>query len=262
MNSILQQMYMVPSFRYAIMSADDKKGKNYQISFFYNNTFDDNLLHQLQKMYTFLTYSEKQAYNPKDFCSSFKDFDGAPINPLLQQDSEEFYNNFCDKIENSLKNTKYKYIIENIFTGKTCSSVICEKCKTVSNRFEDFYNLSLEVKNIGSLYESLEKLIEPEKIEQFNCEVCKEKVTISKRTSLSKLPNVLFIHLKRFYMNYEIETTEKINSKFEFPNTLDLKKYCIEEIIKNNKETYETDDIYPKNDEYYQYELKGINVRK
>ena len=26
-------------------------------------------------------------------------------------------------------------------------------------------NLSLEVKNIGSLYESLEKLIEPEKIE-------------------------------------------------------------------------------------------------
>ena len=260
MNSILQQMYMVPSFRYAIMSADDKKGKNYQISFFYNNTFDDNLLHQLQKMYTFLTYSEKQAYNPKDFCSSFKDFDGAPINPLLQQDSQEFYNNFCDKIENSLKNTKYKYIIENIFTGKTCSSVICEKCKTVSNRFEDFYNLSLEVKNIGSLYESLEKLIEPEKIEQFNCEVCKEKVTISKRTSLSKLPNVLFIHLKRFYMNYEIETTEKINSKFEFPNTLDLKKYCIEEIIKNNKETYETDDIYPKNDEYYQYELKGINV--
>ena len=37
-----------------------------------------------------------------------------------------------------------------------------------------------------------------EKIEQFNCEVCKQKVTISKRTSLAKLPNVLFVHLKRF----------------------------------------------------------------
>ena len=261
MNSILQQMYMVPTFRYAILSADDNKIHNSQLSVFNNNMFDDNLLHQIQRMYTFLTYSEKQAYNPKDFCSSFKDFDGTPINPLLQQDSQEFFNNFCDKIENSLKNTKFKYIIDNIFTGKTCSSVICEKCNTVSNRFEDFYNLTLEVKNFGSLYESLEKMIVPEKIEQFNCEVCKQKVTISKRTSLAKLPNVLFVHLKRFYMNYENGLTEKINSKFEFPNTLNLKKFCIEEINKNkNNNSYETDEIYPKEEDYYEYELKGINI--
>ena len=261
MNSILQQMYMVPSFRYAIMACDDKKSPNPQTSFFNNNLYDDNLLHQLQKMYTFLTYSEKEAYNPKDFCASFKDFDNAPMNPMIQQDSQEFFNNFCDKIENCLKNTKYKYIIDNIFTGKTCSSVICQKCKTVSNKFEDFYNLTLEVKNVGSLYESLQTLINPERIEEFKCEVCKKNVTISKRTSLAKLPNVLFVHLKRFYMNYESELTEKINSKFEFPNTLDLKEFCIEEISKNdNGTTYDKDDIYPKEDEYYKYELKGINI--
>ena len=63
-------------------------------------------------------------------------------------------------------------------------------------------------------------------------------------------------------MNYEIERTEKINSKFEFPNTLNLKKYCIEEINKknNNDNSYETEEIYPKEDEYYEYELKGIYV--
>ena len=259
-NSILQQMYMVPSFRYAIMSSDDLKAPNYQTSFFNNNRFDDNLLHQLQKTYTYLTYSEKQAYNPKDFCASFKDFDGAPINPMIQQDSQEFFNNLCDKIENSLKNTKYRYIIDNIFTGKTCSSVICDDCNTISNRFENFYNLTLEVKNIKNLYESLQKLISPEKIDQFNCEVCKKKVTITKRNSLAKLPNVLFVHLKRFYMNYESEQTEKINSKFEFPNTLNLKKYCVEEINKNNIKGTETGEIYPKKEEYYEYELKGINV--
>ena len=262
MNSILQQMYMVPTFRYAIMSADDDKVENNKSNFFSNNIFDDNLLHQLQKMYTFLTYSEKQAYNPKDFCGAFKDM-GEPINPMIQQDSQEFFNNFCDKIENSLKDTKYKYIIDNIFTGKTCSSVVCEKCHTVSNRFEDFYNLTLEVKNISNLYESLQKLIEPEKIDQFNCEVCKEKVTISKRASLAKLPNVLFIHLKRFYMNYDydIGMTEKINSKFEFPNSLNLKKFCSEEVNKDNDgKLKETEEIYPKEEEYYEYELKGINI--
>ena len=260
MNSILQQMYMVLPFRNAIMSADDKKEIKANTSIYNNNFFDDNLLHQLQKMYTFLTFSEKQAFNPKDFCSSFKDLDGQPINIHLQQDSQEFYNNLCDKIESFLKKTKYKYVIDNIFTGKMCSSVICEQCNTISNRFEDFYNLSLEVKNINNLYDSLKKFIEPEKIEQFNCEVCKKKVTISKRTSLAKLPNVLFVHLKRFYMNYETEATEKINSKFEFPNTINLKDFCIEEITKIKNEEQVADSIYPKLDEYYEYELKGINV--
>ena len=260
MNSILQQMYMVPPFRNAIISSDDKKEVKTMKSSFNNNFYDDNLLHQLQKMYTFLTFSEKQAYNPKDFCSSFKDLDGQPINILLQQDSQEFYNNFCDKIEFFLKQTKYKYIIDNIFTGKTCSSVICEKCNTVSNKFEDFYNLSLEVKNINNLYDSLKKFIEPEKIEEFNCETCKKKVTISKRTSLAKLPNVLFVHLKRFYMNYEKEGTEKINSKFEFPNTINLRDFCVEEISKIKDQEQESDVIYPKLDDYYEYELKGINV--
>ena len=178
----------------------------------------------------------------------------------MQQDSQEFYNNFCDKIEFFLKQTKYKYIIDNIFTGKTCSSVICEKCNTVSNKFEDFYNLSLEVKNINNLYDSLKKFIEPEKIEEFNCETCKKKVTISKRTSLAKLPNVLFVHLKRFYMNYEKEGTEKINSKFEFPNTINLRDFCVEEISKIKDQEQESDVIYPKLDDYYEYELKGINV--
>ena len=260
MNSILQQMYMVPPFRNAIISSDDKKEVKTMKSSFNNNFYDDNLLHQLQKMYTFLTFGEKQAYNPKDFCSSFKDLDGQPINILLQQDSQEFYNTFCDKIEFFLKQTKYKYIIDNIFTGKTCSSVICEKCNTVSNKFEDFYNLSLEVKNINNLYDSLKKFIEPEKIEEFNCETCKKKVTISKRSSLAKLPNVLFVHLKRFYMNYETEGTEKINSKFEFPNTINLRNFCVEEITKIKNPEQESEEIYPKLDDYYEYELKGINV--
>ena len=87
MNSIMQQIYMIPTFRYAIMGCDDhespKPSEYGRIS-----TDDDNLLHQLQKMYTFLTYSIKEDYNPKYFCFSFKDFDGNPTNPMIQQDSQ------------------------------------------------------------------------------------------------------------------------------------------------------------------------------
>ena len=171
-------------------------------------------------------------YNPREFCFSYKDFDGNPINVRAQQDSQEFYNNFCDKIENSLKKTKFKYIVSDVFSGKTCSSVKCENCKNISNRFEDFYNLTLEVKNITTLKDSLQKLNVPEIISDFKCSNCDQKVTINKITSLNKLPNVLVVHLKRFYLDYETCHTKKVNSKFEFPRNLNLKHFCVEEITK------------------------------
>ena len=80
------------------------------------------------------------------------------------------------------KKTKYKYIINDVFTGYTCSSVICESCKNASNRFEEFYNLTMEVKNITTLYDSLQKMIMPEKIDDFKCGACIQKITINKRT--------------------------------------------------------------------------------
>ena len=265
MNSIMQQIYMVPTFRYAIMSADD--GEPPKPTTIYRYVIDDdNLLHQLQNMFTFLTYSNKMDYNPRNFCLSYKDFDGNPINVREQQDSQEFYNNLCDKIEESLKKTKYKYIVSDVFSGKTCSSVLCENCKHISYRFEDFYNLTLEVKNIYNLKDSLNKLNVPEIIDDFKCSKCEQKVRISKVTSLNKLPNVLVVHLKRFYLNYETCNTEKINSRFEFPKKLNLKHFSTEEITKtisgneNDENKNETLEIYNREDEYYEYELKGINV--
>ena len=258
MNSIMQQMYFVPTFRNAIMSADDHKEPKDPSDFY--EISDDNLLHQLQKMYTYLTYSNKSYFAPRDFCYSYKDFNGNPTNVRMQQDSQEFYNNFCDKIENCLKITKFKYIVSDVFMGQSCSSVECSNCKNLSNRFEDFYNLTLEVKNINHLNDSLQKMSVPEIIDDFKCSKCNQKVTISKITSLNKLPNVLVVHLKRFYLNYEIFKTMKINSKFEFPKKLNLKQFCVCEIQKNNTENKNNDEIYIHSDEYYEYELKGINV--
>ena len=256
MNSILQQIYMMPTLRYALMGVDDKdkclEGKIFSAQ-------DDNFLHQLQVMFGYLTLSEKQYYNPYNFCKSFKDSNGHSINPRIQQDSQEFYNNFCEKIEEHLKKTQYKYIINEILTGKTCSSVKCNQCNYISNRFEDFYNLSLEVKNLNNLNDSLKKLVIPEKIDDFKCDNCNKKVTIEKRTSLAKLPNVLLIHLKRFFMNYEYDRTEKINSKFEFPLSLDLDSFCVEN-FQQQEDEFDSSEIYQKKKDYYKYELKGINI--
>ena len=254
LNSILQQLYMVPTFRYAIMGADDNDSINPTLKYLDK---DDNLLHQLQAIFSYLNLSEKQFFIPQYFCYSFKDVNGNPINPKIQQDSMEFYNLFCDKIEKLLENTKYKYIINDVFMGKSCSSVICDSCHNISNTFQNIYNLTLEVKNINNLKDSLQKLILPETPDGYKCPACQKSVKIQKISSLSKLPNILFIHLKRFYMKYETLQTEKINTKFEFPLKINLKNFCVEKLQQNKKES---DHIYFKKDEYYEYVLKGVNV--
>jgi ubiquitin C-terminal hydrolase len=75
-----------------------------------------------------------------------------------------------DRIENGLRNTKMKYLLQSVFSGQTCSQIVCLECGKVRNRIEDFYNLSLTVKDTKSMYESLQKLVEGETINNYECD--------------------------------------------------------------------------------------------
>lgn len=69
MNSIMQQLFMIPTFRKAILEVEDS-------NFGKSGAEDDNMLHQLKMIFGGLMEMEKQYYNPKKFCSAFKDIDG------------------------------------------------------------------------------------------------------------------------------------------------------------------------------------------
>ena len=248
LNTVIQQLFMIPQFRYLILNIDDKKEK------IKNELIDDNnILHQLQRMFTYLLFSSYAEYNPRDFFISFKG-----EMETGQQDCQEFYSNLCDKLEEHLKNnTNQKDLINNFFYGKICTINKCSSCGYIKYGSDKFTSLSLDVENINNIYESLNKYISTDNIEDYSCEKCNKKVTLEKRALLSDLPNILVIHLKRINMNFNEDKIEKINSRFEFPKILNLKNYCIENIL--NKED-EKSEIYKKKDEYYEYELKGINV--
>lgn len=57
---------------------------------------------------------EKQYYNPKRFCSAFKDIDGSPLDPNQQKDVDEFLNTLIDRIENLAKGKKEEKIMKNL----------------------------------------------------------------------------------------------------------------------------------------------------
>ena len=242
-NSVIQQFFMTPLFQNAIISlplAPNLKEED-------NN---DNLIFQLEKMFYYLKNSQKEHYNPKDFVYSFKDYDGNPTNINVQCDAQEFLSRLIEKIDEGLKDTSEKYLCSNILGGTTLQQVKCTnpECGNVSERKENIYYLSLDIKNCSNIKECLEKFIKEEKLEDYHCEKCDKKITNIKNVLIDKIPNILIIHLQRIAFSYETFNMEKINTLVKFEKTLNIKDYTL------NKDN---NDI-PK--EYYEYELQGVLI--
>jgi len=72
MNAMLQQFFMIPTFRYCLIQVLDNVDP---IITDQTKNIDDNMFHQLQKMFSFLELSNRVEYFPSDFCYTYKDFD-------------------------------------------------------------------------------------------------------------------------------------------------------------------------------------------
>lgn len=202
MNAMLQQFFMTPTFRYAILMANDNLDPEMvEVKKF--GMVDDNPLHQLRRMFGFLEASDRQDYNPSGFCHSFKDWGGNPVNVSIQQDAQEFLNQIFEKLENGLKITPFSRILEGVYGGQKRYTTVCKNCGNVSTRDELFYNVSLQIKNYENIYEALGEYIKMETISDYRCDACTLKVDITRRGSIQKLPNVMIVHLQRLVFDLE-----------------------------------------------------------
>ena len=245
LNSVIQIMFMIPEFRFLILSLNDGKDK------IKGELVDDNnLFHQLQILFTKLLLISDPYIVPNEFFISLKDPNNILFSNLNgQKDSQEFYLYLCDKIEDLIKEIpKERFLIKNFFGGKLVHISKCPSCNNISKNFEIFKSISVEVDKYKTLEESLDKYISSEKIKDYECSSCKKKVTINRESKISLLPNYLVIHLKRLVNNVETNKIVKINSRFEFPLKLNISKYFYKDEENNNKEIN------------YDYVLKGINI--
>ena len=119
MNSMMQQFFMIPALRYNLLCVED--GKAEELVEYRGKVVDDNMFHQMQRLFAHLELSERMDYNPFGFCFAFKEFDGAPTNTAEQKDAQEFLNLLFDRLETALKPTSRKYLLQGIFGGKQCS---------------------------------------------------------------------------------------------------------------------------------------------
>lgn len=95
--------------------------------------------------------------------------------------------------------------IQKMFFGQIRSTLKCFECGMESPTYEGFSNLSLELPNNDKqyhLYDCLESYFYGEYIDGWTCPKCEQSRRAVKKLDISKLPEILVIHLKRFVIYY------------------------------------------------------------
>ncbi|XP_075984390.1 ubiquitin specific protease 8 isoform X2 [Anticarsia gemmatalis] len=125
-------------------------------------------------------------------------------------------------------------LILRLFYGQIKSTVRCTVCSKQSVTYESFSNLSLELPanaNRCTLSDCLKLYLNGETIPGWNCPNCKEKRDAVKKLDISRLPPVLVIHFKRFYVDpkeYMCNAYRKKQTYIDFPlEDLDMRQFAL-----------------------------------
>lgn len=164
-----------------------------------------------------------------------------------QQDAHEFFIAILDILHHHCKNalekdketsdtalltypTKCNCIIDQIFTGRLQSDVVCQSCQGVSTTIDPFWDISLDLGEVQmgsgpptSLVECLERFTRAEHLgssAKIKCSKCQSYQESTKQLSMRTLPVVASFHLKRF--EHLSSVNKKISTLISFPAELDM----------------------------------------
>ncbi|KAG2363147.1 hypothetical protein BDR07DRAFT_1405053 [Suillus spraguei] len=123
-------------------------------------------------------------------------------------------------------------LIVDFFQGQFKNRLVCLTCRKTSTTYNSFMYLSLPMPSVKglsktSLQSCLDAFVKEEVLsgtEAWHCPHCKTLRNATKQLSLSRLPPILLIHLKRF--SHKGVFTDKIETIVDFPlKGLDLTNY-------------------------------------
>ncbi|RVE52557.1 hypothetical protein evm_002676 [Chilo suppressalis] len=125
-------------------------------------------------------------------------------------------------------------LILKLFYGQIKSTVRCTVCGKTATNYESFSNLSLELPANAArctLSDCLKLYLNGETVPGWNCPNCKQKRDAVKKLDISRLPPVLVIHFKRFYVDpkeYSQNAYRKRQTYIDFPlEELDMRQFSL-----------------------------------
>eukprot|EP01119_Soliformovum_irregulare_P011982 TRINITY_DN3073_c1_g1_i2.p1 TRINITY_DN3073_c1_g1~~TRINITY_DN3073_c1_g1_i2.p1 ORF type:complete len:1102 (+),score=434.53 TRINITY_DN3073_c1_g1_i2:50-3355(+) len=193
------------------------------------------VLIELQRLFGKLDLTAEAAVSTEDLTKSF----GWYSNQSLQQhDVHELNRILFDAISKSLEGTSKANLIRNLYKGVMVNKIICHNCKHVSERTEDFEDISLILgakfgtnETSAHLVDALEQFVSFETLtgrEQYQCDSCQQKSDADKGVIFREFPPILIFSLNRFEYDFELDKRKKLNRNFPFPLKLNVKPFTEE----------------------------------
>ena len=117
-------------------------------------------------------------------------------------------------------------LVEDYFATEVRVRLTCNSCKYSRCQSEKFLCLSIDITSeIASLEEGLRKFFSPEK-RDIKCEKCFSEVGATSTMEITKLPQAILFHFKRFIVDvspdYSRITYRKNHSQVDFPERISL----------------------------------------
>ncbi|XP_029455003.1 ubiquitin carboxyl-terminal hydrolase 36 isoform X2 [Rhinatrema bivittatum] len=149
-----------------------------------------------------------------------------------QEDAHEFLRYTIDAMQKACLNgctrldrqTQATTLVHQIFGGYLRSRVKCSVCKCVSDTYDPYLDIALEIRQSANIVRALELFVKADLLSGENaymCAKCKKKVPASKRFTIHRASNVLTLSLKRF-ANF---SGGKITKDVGYPEFLNVRPY-------------------------------------
>ncbi|CAL9686961.1 unnamed protein product [Knipowitschia caucasica] len=247
LNSLLQTLLFTPEFREKLFSLgseelgclEDKDSPGAKVRL---------IPLQLQRLFVRLLLLDQHSASTAELTDSFGWNTTEGTN---QHDVQELNRILFSALEHSLVGTTGSSFINSLYHGTIVNSIVCKECGNVSQRQEDFLDLTACVCGVSSLEEALWNMFVEEELFEGNnlyrCAECNKLVTAAKSAKMRKLPPFMTMSLLRFSFDFAKCERYKETGRYSFPLNINLRAFC---------EQAEGDDSD------YSYELFSVIIHK
>ncbi|XP_034531244.1 ubiquitin carboxyl-terminal hydrolase 40 isoform X2 [Notolabrus celidotus] len=226
LNSLLQTLLFTPEFREELFSLgseelgclEDKEKPEAKVRV---------IPLELQRLFASLLLVDQQSASTANLTDSFGWNSSEGTN---QHDVQELNRILFSALEHSLVGTSGSTLIHRLYHGTIVNSIDCKECGNVSQRQEDFLDLTVCVCGVSSLEEALWNMFVEEELFEGNnlyrCAGCDRLVTAAKSAKLKKLPPFMTMSLLRFSFDFTKCERYKETGRYGFPLTINLRPFC------------------------------------
>uniref|UniRef100_A0A3Q3FTU7 Ubiquitin specific peptidase 40 n=1 Tax=Kryptolebias marmoratus TaxID=37003 RepID=A0A3Q3FTU7_KRYMA len=239
LNSLLQTLLFTPEFREELfrlgpeelgcLDDRDKAGAKVRV-----------IPLELQRLFARLLLVDQQSASTTDLTDSFGWNSTERTN---QHDVQELNRILFSALEHSLVGTSGSTFIHRLYHGTIVNSIVCKECGNVSQRQEDFLDLTVCVCGVSSLEEALWNMFVEEELFEGNnlyrCAQCDRLVTAAKSAKLKQLPPFMTMSLLRFSFDFTKLERYKETGRYSFPLTINLRPFCEQTDGEDSDFTYE-----------------------